>query len=47
LQARGIVLPKDVADCILTCADSEQLERWVDAAAVATTLDEFRKDAGL
>jgi hypothetical protein len=47
LEARGIVLPKDVADCIRACADGEQLDRWVLSAAVATTLDEFLKDAGL
>ncbi len=47
LQRRGVVLPEDLIARIRACADSEQLDRWLDAAAVATTLEEFRKDAGL
>jgi hypothetical protein len=47
LQRRGIVLPEELSTRIRACADSKQLERWLDAAAVATTLDEFRKGAAL
>jgi hypothetical protein len=47
VQRRRITLPEDLLARIRACVDSDQIDRWADAAAVATTLEEFRRDAGL
>jgi hypothetical protein len=46
LQRRRITLPEDLLARIRACTDSEKIDRWVDSAAVATTLEEFRRDGG-
>ncbi|WP_433657456.1 hypothetical protein ACQPW1_38100 [Nocardia sp. CA-128927] len=39
LVARGFAVPDDLRARILACLDTEQLEAWMDKAAVATSLD--------
>jgi hypothetical protein len=40
-------VPEDVVTRIKACTDSDQLDRWMDMAALATTLQQFLDDAGL
>lgn len=40
LQARGIAVQDSVRDLILAQKDPEQLERWLDKAAVASSVAE-------
>jgi hypothetical protein len=40
-------VPEDVVTRIKACTDSDQLDRWMDLAALATTLQQFQDDAGL
>ncbi|MFI6041243.1 hypothetical protein ACIA8C_06385 [Nocardia sp. NPDC051321] len=39
LVARGFVVPDDLRAHILACADTEQLEAWMDKTIVASSLD--------
>lgn len=34
LEARGIAVPDDVRERVTSCADPEQLERWIQRAVV-------------
>jgi len=40
LSARGLRVPAEIRERVLSCADLSQLEAWGDRAATATTLDE-------
>jgi post-segregation antitoxin (ccd killing protein) len=38
LRARGIEVPDAVRECILAQKDPERLERWLEKAAVASSV---------
>lgn len=40
LEARGITLTDELRQTITTCADSHQLNQWLQRAATATTTEE-------
>ena len=40
LTARGLQLPAEIRDRVLSCTDTAQLEVWGDRAATANTLDD-------
>jgi hypothetical protein len=40
LTARGLEVPTEIRQRVLSCADTSQLETWADRAATATTLDD-------
>lgn len=40
LAARGIEVPDDIRKRITSCADNDQLVRWLTAAATADSLDD-------
>jgi hypothetical protein len=39
--ARGIRLPDEVRERILSCTDLDQIELWIQRAATATAADEL------
>jgi hypothetical protein len=43
LTARGLEIPDDIRDTVLTCTDTNQLEAWADLAATAPSIDEIFK----
>jgi hypothetical protein len=47
LQKRYRELPEAVTTAIRACTDSAQLDRWLDAAGEAPTLEQFRQQTGL
>src|SRR5262249_31336130 len=47
LQKRYRELPEGLTTAIRACIDSAQLDRWLDVALDATTLEQFRQQAGL
>jgi hypothetical protein len=47
LKGRFAPLPEDLVARVRATADSDQLDRWAEAAVTATTLEDFRRDAGL
>ena len=47
LQLRHGGASKDLAKAIRSCDDLENLNSWIDAAIVASSLDDFRRLAGL
>jgi hypothetical protein len=47
LQRRFPPVPRDLEERIRSCTDADQLDRWIDTAAPATSLEEFRREAGL
>jgi hypothetical protein len=47
LQCRASPVPDDLAGRIRACTDDAQFDRWLDIAARASTIDQFRQDAGL
>jgi hypothetical protein len=47
LEARFTVVPPELADAVRGTADLDTLRRWTTAAALATSLDDFRTRAGL
>ena len=47
LVRRGVELPDELLVRIRASADSEELDRWADAAAMATSLEDFRRETGL
>jgi hypothetical protein len=40
LAARGLPVPADIREQVLSCTDTAQLETWADRAATASSLDE-------
>jgi hypothetical protein len=40
LAARGLEVPTDIRQRVLSCADTSQLETWADRAVTAATLDD-------
>jgi hypothetical protein len=40
LAARGLKVPAEIQQRVLSCADTGQLEAWGDRAATAASLDE-------
>jgi len=40
LSARGLGVPAEIRQRVLSCADTTQLEAWADRAATAVTLDD-------
>jgi hypothetical protein len=40
LAARGLLVPDDRREQVLSCTDTAQLERWADLAATATSVDD-------
>ena len=40
LTARGLEVPTEIRQRVLSCADTSQLETWADRAATAATLDD-------
>ena len=40
LQARGLEVPADVRDMVISCGDTAQLEAWFDRAITAASLDD-------
>jgi len=40
LSARGLQVPADIRERVLSCADTSQLEIWGDRAATAATIDD-------
>jgi len=40
LAARGLNVPAEIRQRVLSCADTRQLEAWGDRAATAASLDE-------
>jgi hypothetical protein len=46
LRARGIAVPDAARERILSELDTERLERWVERAVVAHSLDEVLDEAG-
>jgi hypothetical protein len=41
LDARGVAVPDDIRDRVTSCTDLDQLERWVQRAAVVDTAQEL------
>lgn len=40
LAARGVTVPEDLRQQVLSCTDTAQLDAWSDKAATATSIDE-------
>jgi hypothetical protein len=40
LSARGLRIPAEIRRRVLSCADSRQLEIWVDRAVTAASIDD-------
>jgi hypothetical protein len=40
LSARGLPVPDEIRERVLSCTDTAQLEAWGDRAATADTLDD-------
>lgn len=40
LSARGLPVPDEIRERVLSCMDTAQLEAWGDRAATADTLDD-------
>jgi len=40
LSARGLQVPAEIQRRVLSCADSRQLETWVDRAATAAFIED-------
>lgn len=47
LRRRYRDLPEELATSIRACTDGDQLERWLDVALDAETLEQFRQQTGL
>ena len=47
VQRWGVPVPEDLAATIRSSTDSAQLDRWLDLAVAAPTLEQFRQVAGL
>jgi hypothetical protein len=47
LERRFQAVPEDIAAAIRACYRDEQLDRWLDAAVTAPSLEQFRQEAGL
>ncbi len=47
IQKRYRELPEGLAAAVRACADSQQLDRWLDVALEAETLAQFRQQTGL
>jgi hypothetical protein len=44
LEARAIGLTSEQRDRVLSCADIDQLDRWIDRAVTATSAEDVFKD---
>jgi hypothetical protein len=47
VQRWGGAVPKDLADTIRSCTEDTQFDRWLDLAVAASSLEQFRRNAGL
>ncbi len=47
LRKRYRELPEELATSIRVCTDGDQLDRWLDVALDAETLEQFRQQTGL
>ena len=47
LRKRYRELPEELAASIRACTDGDLLERWLDVALDAETLEQFRQQTGL
>ena len=39
LETRGITVPEEIRERVMSCTDTDQLERWVHRAAVMDTAE--------